>query len=330
MGILINGEEIWMNKLERVKLYIDENLKRPCCHDKNISIKQLAIWLYRQNQNYKNKTQIMSNEEIYNKWANFINDDKYKKYFISNLNLWITKFNLVKEYIDLNKKKPSTVDNNDNIKILGNWLSTQLTTYANNTKIMKNQIIRLKWEEFINQYKIYIFNDEIWNNKFNELKAFINQYNKLPSIIDDKHLNYWRGHQVANYKNKLQIMNTNEDIYNEWSGFINDIRYKKYFMSRKDEWLDKLQQVKNYIDINKRIPTRIDKTIDYGRWIETQKTNYKNKNKIMLNEEIYDIWTNFINDDKYIIYFKSNKSLNNEDVIIEQIKKKVIKSKNNI
>ena len=30
---------------------------------------------------YKIKKEIMKIDEIYNKWTNFINDDKYKKYF---------------------------------------------------------------------------------------------------------------------------------------------------------------------------------------------------------------------------------------------------------
>ena len=33
------------------------------------------------NKNYKTKKEIMSNEEIYNLWTEFINNDKYKPYF---------------------------------------------------------------------------------------------------------------------------------------------------------------------------------------------------------------------------------------------------------
>jgi hypothetical protein len=40
-----------------------------------------------------------------------------------------------------------------------------------------------------------------------------------------------------------------------------------------------------------------------GQWIGTQQTNYKKKDNIMKNEEIYDKWTDFINDDKYKKYF---------------------------
>jgi len=36
----------------------------------------------------------------------------------------------VKKYIDENKKRPSTHDNNNDIKILGNWIDTQLKNYT--------------------------------------------------------------------------------------------------------------------------------------------------------------------------------------------------------
>ena len=44
-------------------------------------MKQLYHWLLTQKASYKDKKQIMKNQEIYNKWTEFINDPKYKKYF---------------------------------------------------------------------------------------------------------------------------------------------------------------------------------------------------------------------------------------------------------
>jgi len=46
--------------------------KLPSKHDKDPEVKKLGEWILTQNKNYKNKTQIMSNEIIYNKWKNFI------------------------------------------------------------------------------------------------------------------------------------------------------------------------------------------------------------------------------------------------------------------
>ena len=41
-----------------------------------------------------------------------------------------------------------------------------------------------------------------------------------------------------------------------------------------------------------------------GFWISSQKTNYENQQNIMINKEIYDKWTNFINDSNYKVYFE--------------------------
>ena len=74
-GILQNGEEIWIKRLEDTKNYIDENFKRPSSSDKNKKIKSLGNWIGIQIQKYKKKENIMSNEEIYNVWTEFINDE---------------------------------------------------------------------------------------------------------------------------------------------------------------------------------------------------------------------------------------------------------------
>ena len=81
MGKLLNGEEIWMKRLEEVKKYIDENGKRPSSKNKNYNIKCLGRWLVNQHMNYKLKERCMKNKEIYDKWTEFINNKKYKKYF---------------------------------------------------------------------------------------------------------------------------------------------------------------------------------------------------------------------------------------------------------
>jgi superfamily II DNA or RNA helicase len=89
----------WGEKLEMVKKYMDKNNKRPSTIDKNNEIKIMGGWFFRQINNYKKKEQIMSNQQIYNEWEQFTNDEKYKKYFISNDEEWYDNLNKVKKYI---------------------------------------------------------------------------------------------------------------------------------------------------------------------------------------------------------------------------------------
>ena len=76
------------------------------------------------------------------------------------------------------------------------------------------------------------------------------------------------------------------------------------------KWYEKLESLKEFIDKNGRTPN--SKSIDkdetkLGKWIGTQKNNFKNKTYIMkTNPEIYNIWEQFITSEKYKQYFLSN------------------------
>jgi len=95
----------------------------------------------------------MQDENIYNLWTEFINDDKYKKFFEDNDIIWINKLNEVKKYIDENNKRPSQHNKNNEIKILGSWINIQQQNYKNKKQIMENENIYNLWTEFINDNK---------------------------------------------------------------------------------------------------------------------------------------------------------------------------------
>jgi superfamily II DNA or RNA helicase len=235
MGILQNGEDIWNKKLEWVKKYIDDHAKRPTITDLNKEIKSYSKWLSDQIQNYIKYKNIMKNELIRKKWEEFINDDKYKQYFLSNEEFWINTLETLKKYIDDNKKRPSESSKNKKIIQLGQWIQTQRQKYLNKDKIMKNELIRKKWEEFINddKYKKYfISNEEDWINKLEKIKKYIYDNKIRPSIYDDndeiKSYGTWFSNQTKRYKRKIWIMK-NDNIRKKWEEFINDPNYNIYF-----------------------------------------------------------------------------------------------------
>ena len=249
----------------------------------------------------------MLNNERYDNWTNFINDEKYIKYFVSNEDIWNNKLKELKLYVNENKKRPSIKD--INTKTLGLWLSDQLTNYKTKKKIMAKNKIYDNWTNFINDekyIKYFVSNEDIWNNKLKELKLYFNEKNSKPSIKDKdaKTLRLWLSTQLTNYKTKKNIMLNNE-IYDNWTIFINDEKYIKYFVSNEDIWNNKLKELKLYLnDNNSKPPIKDINTKTLRLWLSTQTTQYKTKKKIMSKNEIYDNWTNFINDEKYIKYFK--------------------------
>jgi hypothetical protein len=143
----------WKLTLDKVKEYIDENDKIQSERDKTKEIKKQYYWIRHQQQNYKHKIYNMKHK-IYRKlWEDFINDDKYKEYVLSNEELWKLKLEWVKKYIVSKKKRPSRTDKNEEYKKHGVWIRSQIQNYTNQQKNMSNETIRHLWEDFINDDK---------------------------------------------------------------------------------------------------------------------------------------------------------------------------------
>jgi len=302
MGILKNGNEIWINNLEWVKNYIDENKKRPSEHDKNKEVKKHGAWIRRQVENYKKKKEIMLNETIRKLWEEIINDNKYKEYLLSNEEVWKLNLEWVKKYIDENKKRPSSEDKNDkDVKTHGCWINIQQYNYKNKKNIMLHETIRHLWEVFISEYKTYFLsNEEEWIKNLEWVKKYIDENKKRPpkqhNSKDIKKYHNWICVQQTNFQKKEQIM-SDETIRKLWKDFISE--YKTYFLSIEEEWQLNLEWVKKYINENNKRPSHSDKNIrTYYKWINQQIMNYKNKNKIMLNETIRKLWKDFISEYK--------------------------------
>jgi len=156
LSLLKDNIKKWKLTLDEVKKYIDENNKRPSVRDETNEIKKQGKWITQQQQNYRQKIQNMK-YKIYRKlWKNFIKDDKYKEYFLSNEEVWKKNLEFVKKYIDENKKRPSITDKNKEYKKYSMWLYTQQKNYKNQKQTMSNNTIRKLWENFINEYEDYL------------------------------------------------------------------------------------------------------------------------------------------------------------------------------
>jgi len=223
----------------------------------------------------------------------------------------LNKLEQVKKYIDENNKKPSKHDKNNDIKILGLWLSTNKKNYKNDEKIMKNGEIKNLWKDFLEEYKEYLSKTEIWINKLEEVKKYINENNKRLSKHDKnqeiKILGKWLSHQQQNYKKNEKSMK-NEEIKNLWKDFLE--KYQEYFLSNEEIWKNKLEEVKNYINENNKRPSTHDKNNDIkilGHWISNQQQKYKNNKDVMKNEEIRNLWKDFLEEYQEYFYFKNFK-----------------------
>ena len=282
----------WHEKLELVEKYIIENGKLPTKTSKDKNIKQLSEWLDHQKKNYKNNDKCMKDKEIRNKWEEFM--EKYKEYFKNNEEKWKENLKELEEHILKNNKLPAESSKDKNIKQLSKWLSHQ-----KNKLYKKDEEIRKHWEEFIEKYSdLFKTNEEIWKENLNKVNIYINKYNKLPfdksKDKNIKQLGQWLHNQKRNYENKEFIMK-DEEIRKQLESFIE--KYSDLFKNNEEKWKENLKELEEHILKNNKLPTKTskDKNIkQLSKWLDNQKTNYKNNKHIMKDEEIKKEWEDFM------------------------------------
>jgi superfamily II DNA or RNA helicase len=292
--------DMWPQKFEELKTFIDINERRPLINVKFPSEKKMSQWLVDQNKYYKKKTHGMKVETRYNLWTQFL--EEYEKYFISNNDLYSKRIEELRLFINKKSSLPSTVSHIKEEKILGKWVGDQQQTYKNKTAGMKDNIRYNLWTQILEDYKEYF---DKWGEQINKLKLFIQINKKTPSSssknICEQLLGRWTRNQKKNYKNKTEGMK-DEERYNLWTQFLEE--YKEYFISDEDIWIQLFEELKMFIDINKRKPYINSKNLEekqLGGWISTQQKNYKNKTDGMKNIVRYNLWTQFLED--YTKYF---------------------------
>lgn len=263
----------WYDNLEKLKSYITLNKETPLQNDELYENRILSSWLSRQKRYYNDN---MLKEEYIIKWEEFLND--FGHYLMTSKEEWCIKLDVLKQYIDVHKKKPI-----QKVHYLGNWLYMQQQYYKQYKYNMKHPSIRKKWEEFNEEYKQYLNIHEIWMSKLRSLKSYIDQHDRLPLKNSDMY--NWLRTQQKNYVNKRLKHN-----HQHWEQFMMD--YKDYFNNRKIRWLSNLQKIKDYMSIHSHAPSPYDKQHrKLGIWLIKQQELY-NKNKIK-NTELKETWDLF-------------------------------------
>ena len=322
------GIEKWINTLEKLKLYIDENQKRPNKREKDPIVKKIGIWIGTQKKNYhidiNLSKQIMKTPGIHKLWTELLQDKKYKEYLVLDpITDWKEKCKKLIQYIDENKKRPINEDKDPVVKTLGKWVSTQKGNYnidINQSKyIMTTQEIHKLWTELLQdkKYKEYLVLDSIgdWKEKYNKVKLYMDKNKKTPGSTDKdleiKKLGSWIGTQKQQYHIDIEqsknITKTPE-LHKLWTELLQEKKYGKYLDSIID-WKGKYIKLKLYIDENKKTPKQNDKdpvVKTLGKWVLHQKENYNidiNQSKeIMKKPEIHKLWAELLQDKKYKEY----------------------------
>ena len=310
-NLFMSNRELWIYNFKLLEEYINIHKELPSDYSKDPNTLKIARWKCTQKNNFKNTSHIMKEDEnIKNMWEQFVK--RHYKLFRTNEEKWLDYLKELEEYIKIHNQLPNHTNKDDNISLLAKWTTTQKRNYVDKNQIMNNDEIRKLWEEIVNKYQeVFKTTEELWKDNLNNLKEYINIHNKLPaSCSKDKNIKYlglWVRNQEKNY-DKMQYIMKNEINRMLWEEFMKD--NIELFRTNNEKWISNLELVKDYIVQNKKTPTQTDKDkciSSLGTWIQSQKQNYIKKSKIMIDENIRNIWGDFVK--QYEKYFMSNEEI---------------------
>lgn len=185
----MTNEEKWLSNFNDVKMYIEKNGRLPSNKDK------IGMWLDHQRQSYKGiggckmtPNRISLLESLPNWYWTF--NDK-----------WNSTFNEVKEFIETNGRLPKHNEQ------LNSWVSSQRQLYKDKGKLTTEQIELL---ESIKGWSWNNLHNDRWNEKFNEVKQFVDENNRLPKLNEQNKC--WINTQKQIYKGTSKGRLTTEQI----------------------------------------------------------------------------------------------------------------------
>ena len=150
---------------------------------------------------------------------------------------------------------------------------------------------------------------DIWNLNLDKLKTFIDT-NKTPPTNyskdkEEKYLGSWLYYQNKCYKRKSQGMR-NVKRYEAWKEFVGE--YNDYLTRNDDKWNSHLENLRGYLDINKKIPSSTSKDKNerfLGCWLNTQNHKHKTNAVKTADDSRYNIWSAFLDEYKICSTFQN-------------------------
>lgn len=190
-------DDIWNNKYKKVKLFIKQNNKLPSENSLNDEEKQLGQWCCYQKESKKKLILTQYRIDKLTRLQNW--------YWEQNIDdIWNTNYENIKLFINQNKRFPEINTNDKLEKKYGAWISRQKTLKKGNklsqNKIDKLNLLNIKWRSDNKR------NMTKWEDRYEDIKKFTENNNKLPSNRSkneiEKTYGSWCAAQRVN-KNKL-------------------------------------------------------------------------------------------------------------------------------
>ncbi len=298
----------WIETLDDVIKYFDVNKKKLTTQIKGVNGKKLYSWVNTQKENEINREKnILKSDILYEKWCLF--KEKYKIYIMNCEEIWNHNLKKAVDYVELNNKRPSCHDKEPQIRSISTWIQHQFENAGERLQALESDTTFKKWNEFVEKFGIlFKSNEEIWCDNLKKSTEYIVTNQNRPSTTSKdpeiRFLGNWICNQFNSCKKRSGLLKI-EAIYDQWVDFVG-----KYYTYLNNEnisnlkWNLNLIKVKKYIDENKVRPSRKSENEEIRKlesWIHTQQSYYKKVKCQMKLEQIYNKWSQFLNE--YKMYF---------------------------
>jgi hypothetical protein len=337
--VMASNVQQWVKTLDLVKRYIASNSQLPDVASKEPETKQLGQWVLGQRRDYKKQTDMMKEQTIRAYWENFMN--QWPEWFLVNEIQWMKTLAELKKYIQSRGKLPSHHSKETKEGYLGRWVCNQQNNYKKVTRIMKNKVIRKRWEVFMNHYpRMFLSNDQQWLETLNDLKRYVASNGRLPSQhskdATTRFLGQWIITQKVKYKKHTFIMKNpairalweaflaenvphtvsseqlsvdTQTVSSRWDAFRNDNPLLFMYISNEQQWMVTLDCLRQYIAANNQLPDpdAVNPSIQrLAQWLSMQMRNYTSQTEIMNNQIIKTQWETLMNSYPHLFQTTSN------------------------
>lgn len=197
---ILSKEDSWYKNLDSCCNFIDIHKRRPCDSSKDKTEQQIGNWLVNTITNLNMKRKAMKCTEKCNKFQEFL--QKYKSYLKTNKDLWYEKFDRLKQFIEMYKRRPHEKSKDVNEDELGSWLQTQMNSFKTQNHIMKESEICNVWKLFIEENESFLKTQrekdtDNWNENLKQCIQYIECNHKRPERSTP--LGTWLKNQLSSY-----------------------------------------------------------------------------------------------------------------------------------
>jgi superfamily II DNA or RNA helicase len=291
--------ENWFEKLEQVKVYIEENKKLPPQSQK------IGKWLQHQKQYYKRESCSMKNDKVKKAYEKFMKD--YPEYFLNYQDIWFMRLDSLKTFISENGTTPPQLSKDVGVRSLAKWLGHQQENYIKKDRCMKNDYIRTAFESFLKEYEgCFVDNIAKWYSNCGLVVEYTRKHGKLPShhSKDDtvRKLGAWLSNNLVNRKDYRGPMR-NKDVQATWDAFKDEYHY--FFELQGDKWQQTFSELEKYVESNGCLPplqVKDKRGITLAHWLLNQRQRFKQKDSNTEQRQQFEQFT-----EKYSYLFMSNK-----------------------